>query len=142
MPSLAIKDLTEQPKPDELVLFPDYILGRMLRAGPSMAEADVSLRPEGPVDFVLRHRSGQTETIASVPTLGEFRTIMARFAVFCQLPNIYLGQVFFDCDYEREGRIRKHGFSIFLCNEPAMGIWLRLYLYFIERLWPLRQDER
>jgi hypothetical protein len=142
MQPLAIKNVADQPKPDELVLYPDYVIGRMLRAGPSLVEADASFRSGGAVDFVLRHRSGQRETIGCAPTAGDFRTILARFAVFCQLPNIYVGQVFFSSDYEREGRVRQHGFSLFLCNEPAMGIWLRLYLHSIERLWPLRQDER
>jgi hypothetical protein len=142
MESLVIKNIAEQPKLDELVLYPDFVIGRMLLAGPSLVEADALLRPGGPVDFVLRHRSGERETIGCVPTSGDFRTIMARFAKFCTLPDIYVGQVFFSCDYEREGRLRHHGFSLFLCNEPAMGIWLRLYLYSIERLWPFRQDER
>jgi hypothetical protein len=136
---LEIKDVKEQPGGDELGHFPYYIIGRMLRDGPSMVEADASFHYAQPIEFVLRHQSGEKELIASVPTRGEFRSIMARFAVFCQLQDIYAGQVLFASEYEREGRLRMHRFSLFFCNEPAMGIWLRLYLYSIESLWPLNQ---
>jgi hypothetical protein len=134
MNTLTIKPVPEQPT--ELVIFPDFIVSAMLRVGPSFVEADATLQQDGSVEFWLKERrAAQPSVIGRVP-VNQFRLILARFATFGGLGNLFGDHVLFACDFERDGKIRPHRFSLFLCNEPTVAYWLRLYLYCIDGVFP------
>ena len=134
MNMLTIQPVPEQPT--ELVLFPDFVISAMLRVGPSFVEADASLQQDGLVEFWLKKRgAAECPVIGRVP-VDLFRSILARFATFGGLGNPYCDHILFACDFEREGQIRPHRFSLFLCNEPTQAYWLRLYLYCIDGVFP------
>jgi hypothetical protein len=134
MRTLTIKTTREQP--EDLILYPDFAITSMLETGPCLLEADYTVQKDGVVPFTLTDRkTGSRSVAARVPTT-HFRPALARFAVFCGLENLYGGQVLFSCDFEREGAMRPHRFSLFLCNEPTMAFWLRLYLYGIDGVFP------
>jgi len=136
MNTLTLKPISEEPTIDKVVDYPDYILLHMLRVGPSSVEADMSLPHDETIEFRLRERNtGVSNIIGRVP-VHLYRIILARFSVFSGLENPYHGSVLFSCEFEREGRLRHHRFSLFLCNEPTMSYWLRLYLYSIEGVFP------
>jgi hypothetical protein len=134
MNALAITSLIDQP--GDIVLFPDFVISRMLRVGPSLVEADASVQQESLVEFWLKPRTtGQRSVIGRVP-IGLFRPILARFAKFSGVENLYCGHVLFACAYERDGQPRPHRFSLFLCNEPTQAYWMRLYLYCVDGVFP------
>ncbi|MGA3284900.1 MAG: hypothetical protein ABSD57_10645 [Verrucomicrobiota bacterium] len=135
MQTIAIQKLTE--KPSELALYPDFIITSMVAVGPCRVEVGFAPQEGDTVDFVLTERkTGTARVVMQIPS-SHFRPALARFAVFSKLDNIYCGHTLFACDFERDGQLRPHRFSLFLCNESAMGYWFRLYLYGIDGLFPL-----
>jgi hypothetical protein len=135
MQTITIQNVTEQP-PD-LVLYPDFIISSMLAVGPCRVEADFLVQKDDVVDFTLTERkTGTPRVVMQVPST-HYRPALARFAVFSKLDNLYCGHTLFTCDFERDGQLHPHRFSLFLCNEPTMGFWLKFYLYGIDGLFPL-----
>lgn len=88
------------------------------------------------IEFVHTSWKGDKRQVVGRLELGDFRSVLARFGVICKVQNLYVSHSFFACDYVRDGQVRSHGFSLFICNEPTMDIWLRLYLYGIAGVFP------
>lgn len=140
-PTLFQTILTEPEIPtgnvrDNLVLYPDYLVSLLLKQGVGRIEAERSQMKDGKVEFVHTDWKEGRRQIVGRLELGDFRAVLARFGVICKVSNLYVSHSFFGCDYQREGQIRSHSFSLFICNEPTMDIWLRLYLYGIAGVSP------
>lgn len=125
-----------QKLPENILHFPDYVITQMIAVGPCSIEADYALQQDGNIPFTLSSHSSSERTVVTRVKTQEFRTLLARFATQVSLDNHYAGQVLFSCEAEKDGSLRQHRFSLFLCNEPTMGFWLRLYLYSIDGLFP------
>ena len=136
MNSITFQSLTEPPSENDLSLYPDFLVTCLLKNGIGCIEADKSLQHDGTVDFILTSKATGTARIVSTIGTGYFRPVLARFGNRCRDDMLYCGHHLFTCPFEREGKIRDHRFSIFLCNEPTMACWLRLYLYAIDDLFP------
>jgi hypothetical protein len=120
---------------DDPDLFPDYVIHRMAAAGIGRVEADRA--PTGQ-DFVWRYVSraaGEEEWMRHSP--ATCRNLLARWARFANA-DPYCSQVLFAVDAQPEWpAAATHRFSLFLCNEPTMGVWFKLYLYCIDGVWPM-----
>lgn len=125
--------LTEE-EPSGISEYPHFLLTHMLKAGICRLEA-APVPPARLVDWVLTPRlQGESGTIRSQSN-GEFRAVLA--ALGWQLAqNPYRCHTLFEVEFPHEGRPAIHRFSLFLCNEPAMAIWVKLYLYCIDGVWP------
>jgi hypothetical protein len=122
----------------EVVTWPDHLLHRLATAGIGRVEAELPT-DRGVVVWQYTSRlSGERRELAQLP-VGWFRPVLARLAVFAGLPSLYGGHALFAVtpfpEWPTGGAYR---FSLFLCNEPAMGLWARLYLYCIDGVWPTR----
>ncbi len=115
---------------DGLLIYPDYLVGVLLRAGVGRIKAERCRMVDDKVEFVLTPwKHGCPPTVVCRLSLGDFRTVLARFGVICKAQNLYASLSSFSCEHDCHGQIRSHRFSLFICNEPTMDIWLRLYLY-------------
>jgi hypothetical protein len=130
---IEIQPIEQEPSAEEFRQYPDYLIGCLLREGVGMIEADREHCRDDKVDFVFTLRkTGESKIIGSL-TSGLFRSMLARLGPRCGADEmLYAGHTLFTCKYEREGSVRLHRFSLFVCNEPTMGVWLRLYLYAID----------
>lgn len=123
----------------DVVTWPDHLLHLLAAAG--VGRVEVELPPDG--DMVLwqyvSRLSGERRELARLP-IRWFRPVLARLATITGLPNFYCGHTLFAIapflDWPADGI---HRFSLFVCNEPTMGIWARLYLYCIDGVWPTPQ---
>ena len=122
--------------PEDLLLYPDFVITRMRVAEPCALEADHTLQQDGNIPLILSARGSSAGVVIGRVPLSSFRTVLARFAVFGGLENIYGDHALFACDYERDGVVVPHRFSMFLSNEPTVGLWLRLYVYGIDGVFP------
>lgn len=104
----------------------------MLQAGVSSVDADIAMENRGQIEFVLQERSTRSSNVIGRVGAGQFRPVLARFAAFARLDNLYGSQTLFAVEAERDDIPCIHRFSLFLCNEPTMSHWMRLYLYAIE----------
>lgn len=138
MNTVTIRPLFQQP--DDLVLFPDFIISTMVRIGPSLVEADADSKQDGIIPFWLKEHGASESRIIGRVAPNLFRPLLARFAKFSGVENLYCGHVLFACHYERDGRALAHRFSLFLCNEPTQAYWLRLYLYCIDGVFPFARQ--
>ncbi len=141
MKEIEIQPIEKEPTAEDFRLYPDYLIGCLLREGVGLIEADRERHRDDKVDFVLTLRkTGETKIVGSL-TSGFFRSVLARFGPRCGAEDmLYAGHTLFACKYGREGSDRLHRFSLFVCNEPTMGVWLRLYLYSIDGIWPMRKE--
>lgn len=141
MKEIEIQPIEKAPNAEEFRLYPDYLISCLLREGIGMIEADRDHLHGDKVDFTLKlHGTGDTKIVGSL-TSAFFRSTLARFGPRCGAEDIlYAGHTLFACKHERAGSLRLHRFSLFVCNEPAMGVWLRLYLYCIDDVWPMRKE--
>jgi len=84
----------------------------------------------------VRTRTGEQEEVVQLPTVL-FRAALARVAMFAGIDR-YCGQAIFGVEPAANWAIAAiHRFSLFICNEPQMGFWIRLYLYRIDGSQPL-----
>ncbi len=137
MNELVIEDIPTQP--EEILRFPDYLFGAMARHGIGSVEASFSViepEPHSPtIPWQYFSRTTHTfETIAEIPRI-HFRPILARLAVVSGT-SPYAGQAALAIQWPISGSPVTHRFSIFLCNEPTMAFWIRIYLYCIDGIYP------
>lgn len=142
MTDLSIQDLPEMP--DDILHFPDFVFGQMARRGIGSVEATTPLeihRPsKAPIAWQYFSRTTHTvETIAEVRR-DHFRAFLARCAMFTGI-SPYGGQCLFSIEWPVAEVPVVHRFSLFLCNEPTMAFWIRIYLYGIDGVFPLRKSD-
>ena len=126
---LTLQQIPREPAATDLSLYPDYLIGCLLREGLGRIEADYSSQRDGVVDFIFTPQgTGSSKVVARLGT-GYFRSLLARVAAKCGDDMLYGGHALFYCEQERDGRILVHRFSLFICNLQHAGFWLRLYLY-------------
>lgn len=114
-------------EPEQVVLYPDYLVGLLLQHGRGMLEAEPQ-RLDVPIDFRFRHdRTGLNESVWQCPGFM-FRPLLARFAHLVGV-NAYSCHAFFQVQFDGETDPIGAGFSLFLSNTSISGYWMKLYLY-------------
>ena len=135
------KTLKLQPWSDalasELATFPDYLIHRLATAGIGRVEAEPGRDDCEAVWRYTSRRSGQQLEFARLP-IGRFRPLLARWAAFSGT-DPFSGHALFAVDAQPgwPSTGTHHRFSCFVCNEPAMAFWFRLYLYCSDGEWPM-----
>lgn len=133
--------VSEEPAAEQLHLYPDYLISCLLRDGPGEIKAERYAKDSETVEIVrISRSSGKSETVGHLSP-AFFRSFLAHFGFRCRDDMVYGGHSLFSCDFEKDGIARTHRFSIYLCNEPTMGVWLKLYLYHIDGVWPMPKPE-
>jgi hypothetical protein len=135
-----MQTLVVEPWSDALatgvVTWPDHLLHRLAAAGVGRVEAELPTAGGAVVWQYTSRLSGERRELARLPGRW-FRPVLARLSVFAGLPDLYCGHTLFAVapfpEWPATGTYR---FSLFLCNEPTMGLWARLYLYCIDGVWP------
>lgn len=142
MKTIKLRPVEREPIDEDITHYPDFLIGCLLHKGIGRIEADRAAAHDDKVDFIFTdHKTGRSELVGSVGK-GVFRPILARFGPRCGADEmLYSGHTLFACEWENEGKKRMHRFSLFICNTPAMGIWMKLYLYCIDGVWPTREKE-
>ncbi len=114
-----------------------------MELGIGRIEATRATNGKESVDFIFTsHKTGQSEVAASIGS-GFFRSLLARLGPrFGADDMLYMGHTLFACEAECEGQKRLHRFSLFVCNEPTMGIWMKLYFYKIDGIWPMQTEAK
>jgi hypothetical protein len=138
MQSLMLDAVPEEVTESDLLLYPDFLIDCLLREGSGRIEADLALERDGLVDFVLTPRNSAPRIAAQIGT-GYFRSVLARFGARLSDDMLYGGHKLFSCVFEREGRVRPHRFCLFICNFQGTAFWLKLYLYCIDGVWPMKE---
>jgi hypothetical protein len=141
--TIELQRIEGVPTDEEFRLYPDFLINQLIKLGVGVIEASRPRDSLGRVDFVYTsHRTGENRVAASIGE-GFFRPLLARLGPrFGAEDMLYAGHTLFACKAEREGQQRLHRFSLFVCNEPSMGIWMKLYLYCIDDLWPMRKEAK
>ena len=120
----------------EPVAFPDYMIHRLALAGIGRIEAEPIVDEPDAVWRYVSRRTGEQQEFARSP-MRMFRPLLARWATFSGT-DLYCGHTLFAVDaqpgWPSSGT---HRFSCFVCNEPTMAFWFRLYLYCIDGDWPM-----
>jgi hypothetical protein len=140
MQSLTLLPVPERVSESDLVLYPDFLIACLLREGIGRIEADLSLQRDGVVDFLLTSSGSTPPRVVAQIGAGCFRSVLARFGARLDGDMLYGGHRLFSCEFEREGQVRAHRFSAFICNFQGTAFWLRLYLYCIDGVWPMRNE--
>ena len=143
MKTIELQRINVIPTDEGFRLFPDFLANLLIKLGVGVLEASRPGDGNGPVDFVYTcHQTGESRVAASIGG-GFFRPLLARLGPrFGAEDMLYMGHTLFACEAECEGQKRLHRFSLFVCNEPAMGIWMKLYLYCIDDVWPMRKEAK
>jgi hypothetical protein len=136
---VIIEDVEEQSQPPASGgRFPDFIFGAMARRGIGSVEAIPTDGRKIPPAPVLWHyfspTTATTEVVASVRH-KYFRNILPQFAEFSGI-DTYAGHALLELEWPVYGSFATHRFSIFLCNEPTMDFWIRIYLYGVDGFYP------
>jgi len=120
---------------EQLSDYPYFILHKLAERGVGSVEAE-PVAGAGEVAWRYTSRvSGEQVELVRQPR-GMFRPVLARFANLAGI-NPYAGHEFFAAEAAPHWPATGvHRFSLFVCNKPTMGIWLRLYLYGIDGVWP------
>jgi hypothetical protein len=109
--------------------FPEFLIHRLGQLGEGVIylQRDKSNATEF-WHYSARDRD-EKQQIAEVPA-RHFRAQIASMAVFTGTTDIKLGHSLFSVSSHPEWRTNGAGcFCAFICNEPAMGLWAKLYLY-------------
>ena len=106
-----------------------------IQSGVGKIEPELNLHNGEQIDWVFTSRiSGEQKILASCPSHW-LRTIFARFAFQIGIsPDS--GHAIFKLRIGEDERLSKESFCLFLCNEPTMEIWMKLYFYGIDNKWP------
>lgn len=135
----SIEIHSQQEEPEELHRYPDFLLTALLNAGPGKIES-VRSGETPTTDLVLTPRVTGLPTTVLTATHGHFRAILARLG-FRLGDSPYSTHSIFSVKAEYSGQLRNHIFAFYLCNEPTMDFWVRIYLYGIEGMWPNQNSE-
>ena len=136
MKRIRLKTVLEEPKSGPLSLYTDYFIGQLLRSGVGCIEADQPHLKDGYIDFIYTSQKSSTPRIVARLSSRIYRSVLARIGNRCSPHMILGGHKLFYCKFKCNGQLRKHRFGVFLCNEPTMGCWLKIYLYCIDGVYP------
>jgi len=141
MKTIELQHVEIEPSGEEFRLYPDFLVNRLMKLGIGGIEAARTSGDNERVDFIFTsHQTGKREVVTSIAG-GFFRSLLARLGPrFGAEDMLYMGHALFACEAECEEQKRLHRFSLFVCNEPTMGIWFKLYLYAIDGVWPMRKE--
>ncbi|MCI0704385.1 MAG: hypothetical protein L0241_25280 [Planctomycetia bacterium] len=121
----------------EVTTWPDHLLHLLARAGIGLVEAELPAEDEEVCWWYVSRASGERRELTRLP-VRLFRPVLARLALFAEL-SPYCGHAVFGVEpFPNWSAAGVHRFSLFVCNEPTMGFWARLYLYCIDGVWPMR----
>jgi hypothetical protein len=142
MKTIEFKKIEVEPGDEEFRLYPDYLVSRLISLGIGRIEAAYTKNAAGKIDFIFTsHQTDKSEIAASIGS-GFFRPVLARLGPrFGAEDMLYAGHTLFACEVECQGNNRLHRFSLFVCNEPKMGIWMKLYLYGIDEVGPISENK-
>jgi len=129
MQRLTFQHLAEQPDEQSLRYFPDFLVTILIREGYGHIDATAPSIEGECVPFIFKTRRGDVEKQIAEVGRGFFRVVLAQLAARCKVENIYAGHAFFEFEQNVNGEVKTYRFSLFICNESAMGYWLKLYLY-------------
>jgi len=134
METIVIERVKTQP--ENVVGFPQYLLCRLIEQGPALLEADIATADTETIEWRInpRRKSRDNPLVIRSAARG-FRPTLARFGFLCGI-NVYSGHTLFQIRFVDEEKARPEQFAIYLCNEPTMGFWVRIYLYAIEGVYP------
>ena len=143
MKTIELQHLDAAPSDEEFRLYPDFLVKQLIKLGVGVLEASREKDSSGRVDFIqTSHQTGEKRVAATIGA-GFFRPLLARLGPrFGAEDMLYMGHTLFACEADSKGQQRLHRFSLFVCNEPAMGIWMKLYLYCIDDVWPMRKEAK
>jgi hypothetical protein len=141
MKTFELHRIEVAPTDEEFRLYPDFLVNLLINCGIGVIEAGRETDGSGQINFIFTsHKTGKSEVVGSIESRF-FRPLLARLGPrFGAEDMLYMGHTLFACDGECEGKNRTHRFSLFVCNEPTMGIWMKLYLYCIDDVWPMRKE--
>ena len=116
--------------------FPDYVIHRLAMAGIGRVEAEPGGEGRDAIWRYVSRRTGVDGEFARLPD-KMFRPLLARWATF-SAADLYCGHTLFAVNAQPEWPSSGvHRFSLYLCNEPTMAFWFKLYLYCIDGVWPM-----
>jgi len=125
-----------ETQPENVIGFPQYLLRRLLEHGPALLEATM---PTADAEYSEWHITPRRKT-GPPPLVIRFhkhglRPALARFGFLCGI-SPYSGHTLFRIKFADEAERRPEAFAIYLCNEPTMGFWIKVYLYGIDGAYP------
>ena len=127
--------------PEDVFTYPDFLLCLLLQAGVGKVEPNWKSNEKKEVDWIFTSRiSGEQKIIAACPVYW-LRPIFARFGFFVNI-NPYCGHALFKVKFGEDEEASKESFSLLLCNEPTMEIWMKIYFYGIDNKWPFDFEEK
>lgn len=143
MKTIELQKIELEPGDEEFRLYPDFLAGLLIKLGIGVIEATRASNDNKRIDFIfISHQTGERKVVGAIGN-GFFRPMLARLGPrFGASDMLYMGHTLFACEEVHEKQKRMHRFSLFVCNEPAMGIWMKLYLYCIDGVWPARKEAR
>lgn len=130
METLDVPELLELPDPapfdESPVAFADFVLTKLFRHGSALLHAEYRHSEES-VTWLIYPRSGdETERdllVAVSPSLGSFRSVLARFGHHYMGGQLYNG---FAMRFLRQ-HDRTHQCLIYSSNMGESGFWIRVY---------------
>jgi hypothetical protein len=130
METLDVPDLPELPDPapygSNAVTFADFLLTNLFRHSPALLHAEY-LHPQQAVTWFIRRQSTDESTqdvsIAVSPSVGSFRSVLARFGHHYMGGQLYHGFAMrFLRQHDRIPRC-----FIYTSNMGQSGFWIRVY---------------
>jgi hypothetical protein len=139
MDTISIQPWSEQLASDVRTL-PDYLIHRVAQLGIGRVESELDVsRLEVVWQYTSRYNGEKVELARSPDRL--FRMVLARWAALLGTDPYCSQKVFAVSPHSAWPSAGVHRFSFYLCNEPTMAIWFKLYLYCIDGVWPTPRSQ-
>ena len=126
METLDVPELFEIPDPapydENPVAFADFLLTSLFRQSPALLHAEYR-DSEKSVTWFIRPHSAQDSPIATSPSRGSFRSVLARFGAHYMGGQLYSGYAL-RC-FQQHGRAYRC--YIYMANGGQPGFWIRVY---------------
>jgi hypothetical protein len=121
---------------DEVRTLPDYLIHRVVQLGVGRIDSEPDVRQSQVVWQYTSRRTGERVELARSPD-RLFRIVLARWATLLGTDPYCAQKLFAISPHPAWPSAEIHRFSFYLCNEPTMAIWFKLYLYCIDGVWPM-----
>jgi len=106
------------------VAIADFLMTALLRKQPAMLYADAEFQ-NGDVRWFIRDAAHREECVTTSKTIGEFRSVLARFGHHYMSVQLYAGHI--ARDVTQNGQ--KFACEIFMSNQGRTGFWIRVYAH-------------